>query len=48
MEVKGLKELQNPLNDLQDGISPNVLLDWAKTIEQTAKERYAMIQIVNV
>jgi len=38
MEVKGLKELQNPLNDLQDGISPNVLLDWAKTIEQTAKE----------
>ena len=38
MEVKGLKELQNPLNDLQDGISPNVLLNWAKTLEQTAKE----------
>ena len=38
MEVKGLKELQNHNNDLQGGLTPNVLLDWAENIEQTAKE----------
>ena len=38
MEGKGLKELQNRLTDLERVTAPNVLLDWAKTIEQTAKE----------
>ena len=38
MEGKGLKELQNRLTDLERVTAPNVLLDWAETIEQTAKE----------
>ena len=38
MEGKGLKELQNCLTDLERVTAPNVLLDWAETIEQTAKE----------
>ena len=38
MEGKELKELQNRLTDLERVTAPNVLLDWAETIEQTAKE----------
>ena len=38
MEVKGLDELQNHLNDLQRGADPNVFANWADTIEQIAKE----------
>jgi hypothetical protein len=38
MEDNGSKELQNHLNHLQHGLSPNTLQDWAETIEQTAKK----------
>jgi metal-dependent amidase/aminoacylase/carboxypeptidase family protein len=38
MEGKGSKELQNCLTDLERVMTPNILLDWAETIEQTAKE----------
>jgi len=39
MEVKGSKEAPNEFNKLQHGMTPDVLLEWAETIEQTAKEK---------
>jgi hypothetical protein len=38
MEGKGLKELQHRLTDLERVTDPDILLDWAENIEQTAKK----------
>jgi hypothetical protein len=38
MEGKGLKEMQHRLTDLERVTDPDILLDWAENIEQTAKK----------
>ena len=38
MEDKGSKETINNLENLKRGLDPNVVLDWAETIEKTAKK----------
>ena len=38
MEDKGSKETINNLENLKHGLDPDVVLDWAETIEKTAKK----------
>jgi len=37
IDVKGLKEAQDMINDLGRGLDPNVFANWADTITRTAK-----------
>ena len=38
MEDKGSKEILNDLENLKRELDPDVVLDWAETIEKTAKK----------